>query len=176
MLNEKQKVNKIMKLGVELANVKDADVLLERILRKARKLVNAYAGSTYFKESDKLKFSYAQNETFQKRLPAVKKLICSTFEVPISNQTISCYVANTGDALNIPNAYKLRSSLPYSFNKTYDDRVKERWDETQIMDELRATSGTHFDPELVETFFCASKRSTASRTGIRTISWNIGRF
>jgi transcriptional regulator with GAF, ATPase, and Fis domain len=122
MLNEKQKVNKIMKLGVELAEVKDVDVLLERILREARKLVNADAGSIYVKESDNLKFSYSQNETLQKRLPPGKKLIYSTFEVPINNQTISGYVAYTGDSLNIPDAYKLRSSLPYSFNKTYDDR------------------------------------------------------
>jgi response regulator RpfG family c-di-GMP phosphodiesterase len=122
MLNEKQKINKIMKLGVELAEVKDVDVLLERILREARKLINADAGSIYVKESDKLKFSYSKNETHQKRLPAGKKLIYSTFEVPINNQTISGYVANTGDSLNIPDAYKLRSGLPYSFNKTYDDR------------------------------------------------------
>ncbi len=122
MLNEKQKANKIMKLGVELAEVKDVDVLLERILREARKLVNADAGSIYVKESGKLKFSYSQNDTLQKRLPPGKKLIYSTFEVPINNQTISGYVANTGESLNIPDAYKLRPGLPYSFNKSYDDR------------------------------------------------------
>ncbi len=122
MLNEKQKVSKIMKLGVELTEVKDVDVLLERILREARTLVNADAGSIYVKEGDKLKFSYSQNETLQKRLPRGKKLIYSTFEVPINNRTISGYVANTGESLNIPDAYKLLSGLPYSFNKSYDER------------------------------------------------------
>jgi HD-GYP domain-containing protein (c-di-GMP phosphodiesterase class II) len=121
MLNEEQKVNKIMALGVELTEVKDVDVLLERILREARKLVNADAGSIYVKESDKLKFSYSQNETLQKRLPPGKKLIYSTFEVLINNRTISGYVANTGESLNIPDAYKLHSGLPYSFNNSFDD-------------------------------------------------------
>jgi hypothetical protein len=36
MLSEKQKLNMVMRLGAELAEVKDVDVLLERILREAR--------------------------------------------------------------------------------------------------------------------------------------------
>ena len=121
MLNEKQKLNTVMKLGVELTEVKDVDVLLERILREARKLVNADAGSIYIKEGDKLKFSYTQNDTQQKKLAPGKKLIYSTFSIPINNQSISGYVANTGETLNIADVYKLRSVRPYSFNKHYDD-------------------------------------------------------
>lgn len=121
MLSEKQKLAKIMHLGVEITEVKDIDVLLERILREARSLVNADAGSIYIKEGDKLKFSYTQNDTLQKRLPLGKKLIYSTFAVPVNNLSISGYVANTGETLNIPDVYKLRSGLPYSFNKHYDD-------------------------------------------------------
>ena len=68
MLNEKQKLNMIMKLGVELTEVKDVDVLLERILREARQLASADAGSIYIKEASKLKFSYTQNDTQQKKL------------------------------------------------------------------------------------------------------------
>ncbi len=121
MLSEKQKLNMVMRLGVELTEVKDVDLLLERILREARQLVTADAGSIYIKEDDKLKFSYTQNETLQRKLPAGKKLIYSTFSIPINNQTISGYVANTGESLNIPDAYKLRSGLPYSFSRSYDD-------------------------------------------------------
>jgi HD-GYP domain-containing protein (c-di-GMP phosphodiesterase class II) len=121
MLSEKQKLAKIMHLGVEITEVKDVDVLLERILREARSLVNADAGSIYIKEGDKLKFSYTQNDTLQKRLPSGRKLIYSTFSIPINTQSISGYVANTGETLNIPDVYKLRSGLPYSFNKHYDD-------------------------------------------------------
>lgn len=121
MLSEKQKLNKVMKLGIELTGIKDVDVLLERILREARKLANADAGSIYIKEGDKLKFSYTQNETLQKRLLPGKKLIYSTFTIPINNQSISGYVANNGEMLNLPDVYKLRTGLPFSFNKSYDD-------------------------------------------------------
>jgi len=121
MLSEKQKLNMVMKLGIELTEIKDIDVLLERILGEARKLVSADAGSIYIKENDKLKFSYTQNETQQLRLAPGKKLIYSTFSVPINNQSISGYVANTSETLNLPDVYKLKSGLPFSFNKSYDD-------------------------------------------------------
>lgn len=121
MLTEKQKLTKIIGLGIEIAEVKDVDVLLEKVLNEARNLVGADAGSIYIKEDDKLRFSYTQNDTLQKRLPRGKKLIYSTFSIPINNQSISGYVANTGKTLNIPDVYKLRFGLPYSFNKSYDD-------------------------------------------------------
>lgn len=122
MLTEKQKLTKIINLGIELTQVRDIDVLLERILREARLLVHADAGTIYIKEGDNLKFSYTHNDTLQKRLPAGKKLIYSTFTIPINNQTIAGYVANTGKMLNISDAYLLRSNLPYSFNRSFDER------------------------------------------------------
>ena len=121
MPSEKQKLNTIIRLGVELTEVKDVDVLLERILREARKLVNADAGSIYIKEGDTLKFSHTQNDTQQKKLPPGKKLIYATFSIPINNQSISGYVANTGETLNIADVYTLASVLPYSFNRHYDE-------------------------------------------------------
>lgn len=120
MLTDKQKLSKIMHLGVEITQVKDLDVLLERILQEARNLVNADAGTIYVKEDDKLKFSYTQNETLQQRQPG-KKLIYSTFTLPINNQTIAGYVANNGEMLNIPDVYKLPTTLSFSFNRKYDD-------------------------------------------------------
>jgi response regulator RpfG family c-di-GMP phosphodiesterase len=30
---------------------------------------------------------------------------------------------------------------------------KEAWDENQVLEEIRAMSGKHFDPEIVEAFF-----------------------
>jgi len=120
MLTEKQKLVKIVSLGIEITQIKDLDVLLECILKEARMLVNADAGTIYVKEDDKLKFTYTQNTTLQQRQPG-KKLIYATFTMPISNQTIAGYVANTGEMLNIPDVYKLSTTLPFSFNRKFDD-------------------------------------------------------
>ncbi|OGQ44166.1 MAG: phosphohydrolase [Deltaproteobacteria bacterium RIFCSPLOWO2_01_FULL_42_9] len=121
MLNEKQKLMQIINLGLEVAQVKDIDLLLERILTEARHFVNADAGSIYIKEDHKLMFSYTQNETPRQKLPAGRKLIYSTFSIPINDKSIAGYVALTGKTLNIENVYKLPEDVSYSFDKRYDE-------------------------------------------------------
>ncbi len=124
MLDEKQKLNQLITLGLEVSEVKDLDLLLEKILTDARKLVNADAGSIYVREHDKLRFSVSQNDTLERKLPDGKKLIYSTFVVPINNESISGYVANTGIILNIPDAYEIAKGVSYSFDKQYDEISK----------------------------------------------------
>ncbi len=121
MLDEKQKLRQIIDLGHEIASVNDVDVLLERILTVARQFSCADAGSIYIKEGNRLKFSYTQNNTLQEKLPSGQKLIYSTFSIPINNESISGYVAGTGETVNIPDVYELPAGVPYSFNKEYDE-------------------------------------------------------
>ena len=121
MLNEKQKLTQIINLGLEVAQVKDIDVLLERLLTEARQFVNADAGSIYIKEGAELKFSYTQNETIRKKLPEGKKLIYSTFTIPINEKSIAGYVSLTGRTSNIKDVYKLPDGVPYSFDRQYDE-------------------------------------------------------
>lgn len=121
MLSEKQMLTQIIALGLEIAQYKDVDLVLERILTLAREFVNAEAGSIYIKEGNKLKFSHTQNEVQQKRLPPGKKLVYSTFSIPVNNESISGYVALTGKILNIADVYQLPSNSQYSFDRGYDD-------------------------------------------------------
>lgn len=126
MLNEKQKLTQIINLGLEVAQVKDIDVLLERLLTEARQFVNADAGSIYIKEGNKLKFSYTQNETLRKKLLEGKKLIYSTFSIPINEKSIAGHAALTGKTLNIKDVYKLPDGVPYSFDRQYDEISRYR--------------------------------------------------
>ena len=120
MLKRKEKLNRLIQFGVEISEIADLDLLLEKVLTEARHLVNADAGSIYIKEGNYLKFSYAQNDTLQAKLEPGKKLIYTTFSMPINNKSIAGFVANNGNTLNIPNAYKISSSLPFSFDGSYD--------------------------------------------------------
>lgn len=120
MIDERKKFQEVLNVGLEVIQTKDIDILLERILTKARKLTNADAGSIYIKEGDTLLFRYTQNETLQKKLPAGKKLIYSTFAIPVNNQSISGYVANTGDILNIEDVYNMKGGVPFCFDPSYD--------------------------------------------------------
>ncbi|MBI9083584.1 MAG: HD domain-containing protein [Desulfobacterales bacterium] len=120
MLTEKEKLDKLMELGIGLNQVKDLDVLMERILTDARGFVNADAGSIYIREEDRLLFSYTQNDTLQKRLPPDEKLIYSTFSMPIDTTSIAGNTAVTGELLNIADVYRLDPGVPYQFSKKFD--------------------------------------------------------
>ncbi len=121
MENHDSQLKKILNLGLEISQIKDIDLLLEKILSEARSFTNCDAGSIYIKEGDSLKFSYAQNDTMLSQLPPGRKLPYSTFSIPISNTSIAGYVAENGTILNIPDVYEIAASYPFSFNRTYDD-------------------------------------------------------
>ena len=120
MRNETKRLREIIRLDTELSTVQDLDILLERILTEARKILTADAGTIYIKDRNDLIFSYVQNETQRRKLPPGQKLIYSTFRVEINKKTISGYVAATGEYLNIPDVYRIPSSAPYQFSASYD--------------------------------------------------------
>jgi HD-GYP domain-containing protein (c-di-GMP phosphodiesterase class II) len=118
----------IIQLDSELNQIQDLDLLLERILLEARKVLCADAGSIYVKQAgtdinsamDKLLIKYAQNDTVQKTLPPGQKMIYSVFSLPINEKSISGYCAYTGKIINVPDMYNIPADAPYSFNYTFD--------------------------------------------------------
>ena len=120
MLSEKEKIDLIAQISLEINEVKDLDILLERILTHVRRFFNADAGSIYLRQGDQLRFSYTQNDTLQKRLGRDKKLIYNTFFIPINTRSIAGYVAKKREIVNIPDAYKMSGSEPYTFDSNFD--------------------------------------------------------
>lgn len=121
MATQEEKLRKIIDLGYEISQIKDIDLLLEKILLEARGFTNCDAGSIYVREEDNLIFRYAQNDTMQRQLQPGKKLPYTTFSVPISNASIAGHVALNGAILNIADVYEVGSFYPFSFNRSYDD-------------------------------------------------------
>jgi len=120
MLSEKEKIDLITQISFDINEVKDLDMLLERILTHVRRFFNADAGSIYLKQGDKLKFSYTQNNTLQQRMGENRKLIYNTFFVPISDHSISGHVAKNCQGINIPDVYNMSGSEPYKFDSDFD--------------------------------------------------------
>jgi len=120
MKHQESKLKKIFNVGLEISQIKDIDLLLEKILGEARAFTRCDAGSIYVKEGDCLRFSYAQNDTLQRQLLPGRKLPYSTFSIPISHTSIAGYVAANGAILNIPDVYEIGDSYPFSFNRSYD--------------------------------------------------------
>lgn len=113
-------IQSIIQIDSELNKIRDYDLLLERILLEARRVVNADAGSIYIKEGDTLAIKYSQNDTKQKALPPGEKLIYSIFTIPVNEKTISGYVAKTGEFVNIPDVYNLPPGCPFSYDTKFD--------------------------------------------------------
>jgi HD-GYP domain-containing protein (c-di-GMP phosphodiesterase class II) len=118
----------IIEIDSELNRIQDFDLLLERILWEARKVVHADAGSIYVRELadengqkvEKLAIKYAQNDTLQKDLPPGQKSVYSVFKMPINDTTISGYCAYTKKLVNVIDAYNLPQGVPYTFGLSYD--------------------------------------------------------
>ncbi|MBS3758170.1 MAG: HD domain-containing protein [Desulfobacterales bacterium] len=121
MLSEDEKLDTLIRVGIELNQISDLDILLEQILTKARQVANADAGSIYIREGHALHFTYTQNATLQRRLPKGEKLIYSTFSIPIDETSIAGHTAVTGEALNIEDVYQIDPTKPFGFNKQYDE-------------------------------------------------------
>ena len=126
MLNDAQKLNEIIQLSSELNSVQDLDILLERILKEARKILSADAGSIQIKEHNELVFSHVQTESLEKKLPPGQKLPYVSFRTTINMQSLSGYVASTGKVLNIHDAYNIPDDTPYRFDSTNDKKTNYR--------------------------------------------------
>ncbi|MDR2184373.1 MAG: HD domain-containing protein [Treponema sp.] len=128
MAAKKTDFKSIIRLDSELNQIQDLDLLLERILLEARKVVRADAGSLYVlenvKEADgeveKLVIKYSQNDTLQKELPPGQKLIYSVFSVAVNDKTVSGYCALTQKLVNVPDVYNIAEDAPYSYNTSFD--------------------------------------------------------
>lgn len=121
MLTEKEKLESLTILGLELNSIHDLDILMEKVLLRARQFVNADAGSIYICEDDQLHFAYTQNDTLEQNLEPGGKLIYENFSIPIDTKTIAGYVATTGSALNIADVYEIGAESPYGFGRQYDE-------------------------------------------------------
>ena len=120
-MNEKEKIDLITQISLDINEVKDIDILLERILTCVRLFFNADAGSIYLKDGSELRFSYSQNNTLQKKLPPGRKLVYNIFSMPINNMSVAGYVALNKKTVSIPDVYNIDSTVPYMFDSEFDE-------------------------------------------------------
>ncbi len=121
MLSEQEKLDALIRLGTELNQVNDLDLLLEHLLTVARKFVNADAGTVYIRRGDQFFFFLLQNDTMEGKSNDNKiKLPGAIFRKPVREDSIAGYVAKTGEFLNLVDVHYLPDDAPYTFNVQYD--------------------------------------------------------
>jgi len=110
-------------IGIRLSAERDADTLLDLILTKAREITRSDAGSLYVVETQPgagpyLRFKLAQNDTIR---TALRESV-----LPISTESIAGYVALTGEAQRIDDAYALSPGVPCRMDTSFDLRTGYR--------------------------------------------------
>jgi HD-GYP domain-containing protein (c-di-GMP phosphodiesterase class II) len=115
-----ERYKSLIALDAELQQVKDINILFEKILLNTRRFVNADAGTIYEKTGNKLSFQHSQNDTKQRELKAGEKIIYEYFTIDIDPTSMSGYAALNKQLLNIPDVYSIPEDAPYRFNPNYD--------------------------------------------------------
>lgn len=116
-----QKLRSIIESENTLNAIQDVDVMLERALYEACRIVNADAGSIYVIDEDRLFIKYALNNTEQRKLAPGQKLPYQNFSFPINEKSINGFCAITKQIINLEDAYAISSDAPYAFNKNSDN-------------------------------------------------------
>ena len=120
-LATKEKIlQRIIESERTLNEIKDLDVLLERVLSEACDIVNADAGSIYIIEDNNLKIRYALNKTQQNKLAPGQKLPFKSFSFPINEKSMCGFCVLSKEMINESDVYSIENNKPYSFNKNSD--------------------------------------------------------
>ncbi|HIC84834.1 MAG TPA: phosphohydrolase, partial [Desulfobacterales bacterium] len=60
--NSLEKIKLLTQISLDINEVTDLDLLMDRILTNVRKFFNAEAGSIYIRKGNRLHFSHSQNQ------------------------------------------------------------------------------------------------------------------
>jgi HD-GYP domain-containing protein (c-di-GMP phosphodiesterase class II) len=128
-------ISKLTRIGMSLGNEKDFTKLLRDILYSAREICIADGGSLYLVEKDEN--GVPKNLRFK---VSALDLKTSEFLMPINKQSISGFVAFTGQLLNIPDAYNLPPNVEYRFNSEYD-KIKNYYSKSMLVVPMKNHTG-----------------------------------
>lgn len=117
-------IEQLLDIGVALSDTYDLGELLDLILSKSREITSSDAGSVYLVDElnvkeCKLVFKAAQNDS----LP---DLAFQEQALAITSESLTGYVALTGQSLNLADAYNLPKNTPYKFDKSFDEKTGYR--------------------------------------------------
>jgi len=107
----------LLEVGMSLASAADRREVLDVVLREARRLSRAEAGSLYVVQDGRLRFMAVQNDRLD--VSAIQGALLG-HEVAISSASLAGFVCVTRKALNIADAYHLPVGTPFRVSRSFD--------------------------------------------------------
>jgi len=124
-----RELEELNRIGIALSETRDVALLLDLILRKAREITAADAGSLYLVERDsdtanralrppQLRFKLIQNDSVQ--------FPFSEHTLPLTEESIAGYCALHAEVIELADAYRIPKSRPFHFNSSFDQEAGYR--------------------------------------------------
>ena len=117
---EGSSIETILQTINSLNQLKDMDMILDRILRESRSMTNADAGSIYLVKDNALMFNHVQNDTLFGDEGAGAAQYANIV-LPLDNSTIVGHSALTRKPVVVDDAYNIPANAPYSFSASFDE-------------------------------------------------------
>src|SRR5712671_5539186 len=114
------------RVGIALSETRDVEQLLDLILKKAREITAADAGSLYLVErrgasaeeglrDPQLRFKLTQNDSVQ--------FPFSEHALPLTENSMAGYSALHGQVIELADAYRIPKARPFRFNAKFDQQA-----------------------------------------------------
>jgi HD-GYP domain-containing protein (c-di-GMP phosphodiesterase class II) len=124
-----RELEELNRVGIALSETRDVGQLLDLILKKAREITAADAGSLYLLETGGvsaeagmraplLRFKLTQNDSVQ--------FPFGEHTLPLTEDSMAGYCALHGEVIELADAYRIPKSRPFHFNATYDQQASYR--------------------------------------------------
>src|SRR6195256_4714888 len=124
-----RELEELNRVGIALSETRDVEQLLDLILKKAREITAADAGSLYLVEKGgvsaedglrvpQLRFKLTQNDSVQ--------FPFSEHTLPLTEDSMAGYSALHGEVIELADAYRLPKGRPFHFNATFDQQAGYR--------------------------------------------------
>jgi len=115
---------KLLNVGMALSSIHDLEILLDLILKEARRFTQADAGTLYLLKDDQLIFKVSQCQSLTERLGEKQmRQIYQSFAMPVSSESIAGYAALTKKVLNIPDVKEIPPEASYRYNPSWDRKA-----------------------------------------------------
>ena len=124
------RIHRLNEIGMALSTESDTDKLFEMILEEAKNITNADGRTLYSKNEDgNLKFEILRNDSMNTIMGGSSNINIPFDPVKLwlddstpNQSNVSAYVALTGKAVNIEDAYK-EDGFDFSGTKSYDEKT-----------------------------------------------------
>ena len=120
-------LKELVAIGIAIAGEPHLRRLLDLTLSGALRLTRAEAGAIYLLKPEGLEFALVKNPVLTRRYGEAE--VNGRFEgqrLPLDGSSLAGYVASTGQALNVPDAYRIPPTAPYQLQARYDREKHER--------------------------------------------------